>query len=123
MIFDETSVDPLYRKSIRVSTGAALTLPHCRSGEGSDLVAMAQAGGYQPVALSPRAAMPVSDIDASRRIALVVGAEGPGLPDAILDRVTTASIPMAEGHDSLNVGVSAAVALYALGGAKVGRAG
>ena len=50
-------------------------------------------------------------------VALLLGAEGPGLTDAALEASdVTLSIPMAEGVDSLNVSTAAAVAFYALAG-------
>jgi len=41
----------------------------------------------------------------------VVGAEGPGLPDAIIDAATPVRIPMAGDFDSVNVATAAAIAL------------
>ena len=113
-LFDETCVDALYRKSIRVSAGAALTLPHAREGNADELIDLLREHDWSPVALSPRAEIEIGAIERGNRIALVVGPEGPGLPKSLLARLPTASIPMAVGHDSLNVAVSAAVALYAL---------
>ncbi len=50
-------------------------------------------------------------------VALLLGAEGPGLTDGALEASDVAiSIPMAEGVDSLNVATAAAVAFYALAG-------
>ena len=115
VLFDEGSADPLYRKSIRVSAGAAFTVPHTREGSIDDLLDRAAVAGWDLVALSPTGATDIGDRTFGGRTALVVGAEGPGLPATILERMPTARIPMAAGHDSLNVAVSAAVALYALG--------
>ncbi|MEZ5323020.1 MAG: TrmH family RNA methyltransferase [Microthrixaceae bacterium] len=45
----------------------------------------------------------------------MVGAEGPGLPDELVEASTSAvSIPMAAGVDSLNVATAAAIALHHL---------
>jgi tRNA G18 (ribose-2'-O)-methylase SpoU len=50
-------------------------------------------------------------------VAVVVGAEGPGLTDAALAAAEVrASIPMAPGVDSLNVATAAAIALDRLTG-------
>jgi tRNA G18 (ribose-2'-O)-methylase SpoU len=43
-----------------------------------------------------------------------MGAEGPGLPETVLARCRTVSIPMAAGFDSLNVAVTAGIALHHL---------
>ena len=49
---------------------------------------------------------------------MLFGAEGPGLPDAILHRVQTVRITMAGGFDSLNVATTSGIVLHqiALGG-------
>jgi tRNA G18 (ribose-2'-O)-methylase SpoU len=50
-------------------------------------------------------------------VALLLGAEGPGLtPAALAAADVIVSIPMADGVDSLNVATAAAVAFYALAG-------
>lgn len=48
-------------------------------------------------------------------VAVLLGAEGPGLTDTALDvSDVVVSIPMAGGVDSLNVATAAAVAFHAL---------
>ena len=106
--------DPLYRKAIRVSVGAALTTPFARLAAEDDVVARLAAHGFTPLALSPRGAEPLGQGVRPPRAALIVGAEGPGLPDALLARCRTVAIPMAAGFDSLNVATAAAVALHRL---------
>lgn len=113
-LFDAGSADPLYRKAIRVSAGAAFTVPHAREGTASEVLDRVEAAGLTPIALSPRGAVDLREVDTSRPLALVVGAEGPGLPDAVLERCETARIAMAPGHDSLNVTVAAGIGLHAL---------
>ena len=46
---------------------------------------------------------------------MLLGAEGPGLSDAVMARCRTVSIPMADGFDSLNVAVTSGIVLHALG--------
>jgi tRNA G18 (ribose-2'-O)-methylase SpoU len=106
--------DPLYRKAIRVSVGAALQVPFARAAPGDDLVARLAARAFEVVALSPAGAEPVSTLTRPPRVALLLGAEGPGLPAAILQRARTVSIPMAPGWDSLNVATAAAIVLHQL---------
>ena len=115
VLLDGTCADPLYRKAIRVSTGAVLRVPFRHGGETMTLLDELERQNYRTIALSPSGRTSLVDIKASERMALVVGAEGGGLPDAILDRLETVAIPMATGHDSLNVAISAAIAFYALG--------
>lgn len=122
VLLDATSADPLYRKAIRVSAGAAFTVPHARGRTADEMLDAVVAAGVTPLALSPRAARDIREIDARRPLALVVGAEGPGLPDAVLARCEVARIAMATapdglpGHDSLNVAVATGIGLHALGG-------
>jgi tRNA G18 (ribose-2'-O)-methylase SpoU len=48
------------------------------------------------------------------RAAIVLGAEGPGLPEALLVRVRTVRIAMAGGFDSLNVATTSGIVLHHL---------
>jgi tRNA G18 (ribose-2'-O)-methylase SpoU len=114
VLLDAGCCDPLYRKAIRVSVGAALTVPFARLGPGEDLLAMLAAGGFEAAALSPAGAVSLSNWRAPTRVALLLGAEGPGLPAEILGRARTVRIPMAPGFDSLNVAVASGVVLHHL---------
>lgn len=112
VLLDETSCDPLYRKAIRVSVGAALKVPFARGETGLDLVARLESHGFSQLALSPAGTRDILDIERPDRLALHFGAEGPGLPDAIMDLVDTARIRMAPGFDSLNVAAASAITLH-----------
>ncbi len=72
------------------------------------------------MALTPDAdAEPLGGVvaDPPERVALVLGAEGPGLTDAALAATDRrVRIPMAAGVDSVNVATAAAIALAALHG-------
>lgn len=114
VLLDETCCDPLYRKAIRVSVGAALITPFARAGSGEALVQALTSAGYEPVALTPAADQPLSQYRPSGPTALIVGAEGPGLPASVLARCRRVGIPMAAGFDSLNVATAGAIALHHL---------
>ena len=116
VLLDGACADPLYRKAIRVSAGAAFTAPHRRGGTAMEVLDAVEAAGLAPLALSPRGRRDLRGVDVARPLALVVGAEGPGLPDDVLARCETARIAMMPGHDSLNVTVAAGIGLHALGG-------
>ena len=67
--------DPLYRKAIRVSMGAALRVPFCHADDWlADLEAL-KAAGFTLAALTPAAA--AQDL---RRLGVVDRADEPGLP-------------------------------------------
>ena len=74
-----------------------------------------KAAGFWLVGLSPRGGTPLARLEPPARPALVAGGEGGGLR-ALVHRTCdfTASIPMAAGVESLNVGVAVAIALYEL---------
>jgi tRNA G18 (ribose-2'-O)-methylase SpoU len=113
------SCDPLYRRSVRVSMGQVFAVPYAyldRWPEGLDDL---RAGGFRVLALTPHPeatpldAVRLSDDD---RVALVLGAEGPGLTEqAMVASDERVRIPMAAGVDSLNVAAAAAVACWVLG--------
>ena len=115
VLLDDTTGDPLYRRSIRVSSGWALRLPHARVGRGRAPADRLAAAGFRTVALTPAGdALPVDRAAAEGLlgdpVALVVGAEGPGLSPELLDACThRVSVPMTGEVDSLNVATSLAV--------------
>ncbi len=113
VLLDAACCDPLYRKAIRVSVGAALQVPFARLSPGEDALAALEAAGFVPLALTP-AGEPLSAVGRPARAALLLGAEGPGLPPDVLARARRVAIPMAAGWDSLNVAAASAVALHEL---------
>jgi tRNA G18 (ribose-2'-O)-methylase SpoU len=118
VLLDETCCDPLYRKAIRVSVGAALTTPFARAGGAEALVATLSDAGFEVVALSPRGQVELADLTAGPRVAALFGAEGPGLPEALLARTRTVRIAMAGGFDSLNVATTSGIVLHGLNTAR-----
>jgi tRNA G18 (ribose-2'-O)-methylase SpoU len=114
VVIDSACCDPLYRKAIRVSAGGTLKVPWSRIEAGDDPLALLEGAGFAALALAPRGAEPLSAIACAPRAALLVGAEGAGLPASVLRRARTVRIPMAAGWDSLNVAAASAVALNAL---------
>ena len=114
VLLDAGCCDPLYRKAIRVSVGAALTTPFTRLPPGADLIALLEEADFVPLALTPSGAVALSDLKRPDRAAILLGAEGPGLPPAILARARGVSIPMAAGFDSLNVAVASGIVLHHL---------
>jgi tRNA G18 (ribose-2'-O)-methylase SpoU len=112
--------DPLYRKAIRTSMAATLTVPFARVDPWPDAIDRLRAAGLYVIALATR---PDADelrtvaarVPADGRVAIVAGHEADGLTTAASDACdTSARIPMAAGHDSLNVATAVGVALYEL---------
>lgn len=112
VFLDETSCDPLYRKAIRVSVGSVLTVPFSRGLPAEAMLRGLADAGFEIWGLSPRGEVSVAAIPAARRIALVLGTEGEGLPANILASFHTARIPQRPGLDSLNVATAGGIALY-----------
>lgn len=108
--------DPLYRKAIRTSMAAVLTLPWVQAGPWPDALARLRRAGFTVVACTPAAeATALYDADLPRRAAVLVGAEGDGLTAAALAHADLRlRIPMHGAMDSLNVATAAAVVLSAL---------
>jgi len=97
-----------------VSVGAALVVPFARLSPGEDALELLDRFGMEAIALSPSAALPLGRLIRPRKAALLLGAEGPGLPHALLERARAVSIPMAAGLDSLNVATASGIALHHL---------
>jgi tRNA G18 (ribose-2'-O)-methylase SpoU len=112
VLLDQTSCDPLYRKAIRVSVGGSLIVPFARAGSGLELVEALLETGFDVIALSPSGPAPLESCQYGPRTALLLGAEGPGLPAEVLRRARTVRIPMAPRFDSLNVATASGFALY-----------
>lgn len=114
VLLDHTSCDPLYRKAIRVSVGAALKVPFATLPDDAALFGMLDRHGFAQFALSPSGDNDISAIRATGRTALYLGTEGEGLPPALMARMRTVRIPMSQGFDSLNVAATSAIALHRL---------
>jgi tRNA G18 (ribose-2'-O)-methylase SpoU len=111
--------DPLYRKAIRVAMGATLSLPFARTGW-CEAIHRLRTAGYTLLALTPDpGAEDIATVAArslgTRRLALLLGAEGTGLgPGTHAAADHRVRIPIAAGVDSLNVATACAIALHRL---------
>jgi len=114
VLMDSRCCDPLYRKAIRVSVGAALKVPFARGGDASTLIEVLAGEGFDVLALSPGGELEIDAVERAPRTAILLGAEGPGLPAALLERLPSLRIPMREDFDSLNVAAATAIALHRL---------
>lgn len=112
VLLDDSCCDPLYRKAIRVSVGAALSVPTARAGDAARLVEILDRAKFDIFALSPNGETELDDIRPGHRTAVLFGAEGPGLPSAILARVRSVRISMAGRFDSLNVATTSGIVLH-----------
>ncbi|TSD96627.1 RNA methyltransferase [Skermania sp. ID1734] len=114
ILFGARCADPLYRRAVRVSMGHVLRVPFASlSAWPADLDLLREIG-FQIVALTPDpTAQPLASAMTGERVALLLGAEGPGLIEHTMRQADVrARIPMAPGTDSLNVATAAAMAFY-----------
>lgn len=121
VVLSPRSADPFYRKSIRVSMGSVFHIPIQRCARWPEDLAQLRIQGLSLVAavLDP-AAVPLASFVWPERVALLVGAEGPGLTAAaraVCDHRVT--IPMARAKaDSLNVATATGIFLHARAAAR-----
>lgn len=118
VLLDPHCADPLYRRAVKVSMGAVLTLPYARFARWPSGLDLVRAAGLSVLALTPAAgAVDLDELDAGlmARCALLLGTEGAGLsPAALAAADLRVRIPMARGVDSLNIAAAAAVAFWAV---------
>jgi tRNA G18 (ribose-2'-O)-methylase SpoU len=117
IFLDDTSCDPLYRKAMRVSVGSVLSVPYQRGGDALSVLTELAERDFAIWSLSPRGETDIRSIPPSNRMALVVGTEGEGLPQAVLSRFRSARIPQSVGLDSLNVATATGIAMFAMSSA------
>ncbi len=109
---------PLYRKAIRTSMGATLSLTFCAADPWPDALGALRRAGFALLALTPDGDV---DVDAlaegglPARAALIFGTEGDGISEEVRaladERVR---IAIERESDSLNVANAAAIALHRL---------
>lgn len=124
VLLDAACCDPLYRKAIRVSVGAALSVPFVtlRQPLAATLEDL-RAAGFELWLTTPRGDVTPGErlrAGVPERLAIVMGAEGRGLPPEVLDRAAElgdhrVGVTMSHGAglnlDSLNVVSAASIVL------------
>lgn len=118
LLVDPSCTDPYSRRTVRVSMGEVLTLAIARAmpDEWPGVLADLSAAGFEVWAMTPATtADDLWGVEVPDRVAVLLGAEGPGLTAAALaaaDRQVR--IPISTDVDSLNVGQAAAVTFAAI---------
>jgi 23S rRNA (guanosine2251-2'-O)-methyltransferase len=101
--------------AVKASAGAWAHLKIARCGNVAQTLEALKAVGYWTAALAPDGDVSIYDLDATRRLALVVGAEGAGVRELVKKTADfIVNIPMYGQVGSLNVSVAAALALFEL---------
>ncbi len=121
-LLTHSTVDPLNRRSARVSMGSVFQLPWTKASrqvsEGDALIRMLQKSGYKTVAMAlteDSTSIDNDNIREKERLAVVLGTEGTGLPEEVIKACDyRVMIPMYNGVDSLNVAAASAISFWEL---------
>ena len=104
---------PLSMATFRASAGAVEHATLCRVGSLPDALTKLKASGLTVVGLDAQGDTPLSGVDLSGPVVLVLGAEGKGLRRTVKSACDhLARLPMSGPIASLNASVAAAIALY-----------
>ena len=122
VLMTRDSCDPLNRRAVRVSMGSVFLVPwtwlDAEDGTAAGTIHKLQEIGFTTAAMALRKddiSIDSPRLKATERLALIMGTEGDGLPDAVIDAADlVVKIPMHHGVDSLNVGNAAAIAFWEL---------
>jgi TrmH family RNA methyltransferase len=113
LIATSGSVDAYHPKVVRSAMGALFALPVMATADIQAVLASLKSSSVRLIALQPRAATKLGEIDMQQALAFVFGNEGNGLSAAcrrLVDDLVT--IPMPGAMESLNVAISSAIVLY-----------
>jgi TrmH family RNA methyltransferase len=113
IVTGDATADPHGWKALRGSMGSTFRLPIATRQSLTDVAASARRTGVRVLATVPRDGTPLPEVDLRGPSAILLGGEGPGLPQSLIgeadERIT---IPMRHPVESLNVAIAAALILY-----------
>ena len=120
IIATSDTVNPLYRRSARVSMGTVFRIPWTVAGKedshGPDLILKLRNMGYLTAAMAlTENAVSIKNegLKTADSLAVILGTEGYGLPEDVIASCDMAvKIPMHHGVDSLNVAAASAVCFW-----------
>ena len=109
----EGTVDPFNPKVVRASAGAVFRVPLVTAVTPAEALAGLGSHAFRCWATVPRGGTDYEAVGLDGPTAFVLGNEGAGLPDEVVARLHGGlTIPMAEGTESLNVAMTAAVLCF-----------
>ena len=105
-------VDLYHPRTVRAAMGSLFRLPAC-AARLAEALETARAADLRLVGAVASGARAYAAVDWRRPVAILLGAEGAGLPEAVLSAIEErVTIPLAAGVESLSVGAAAAVILF-----------
>lgn len=117
LLVPTTGTAPLNEDAVKSSAGALLRLPVCRAASMTKAIQTLTQMGVQGVALTEKSDHDIRTWRPEGPCCLVLGDEHDGVSGEVLAACTASlAIPMPGHTASLNVGVAAGIALYALQG-------
>jgi TrmH family RNA methyltransferase len=112
-VLSEGTADPFSWKGLRGSMGSAFRLPLLRGVALDSMLALLKRRGLRTIGADASRGRRYDAVDLRGPVALLVGAEGEGLPEALLAGVDErVAIPLKRPVESLNVGVAAGILLF-----------
>ena len=122
VVLTYASVDPLTRRSSRVSMGTVFQIPWTKAtkeeSDGINLISLLRSYGYKTVAMAltdDSTSIDNDEIRANEKLAVILGTEGTGLPKEVIKACDyRVMIPMYHGVDSLNVAAASAISFWEL---------
>ena len=122
VLLTHPSVDPLTRRTARVSMGTVFQIPWAKAtaeeSEGTNLISLLLENGFKTVAMAltdDSTNVDSDEIRANEKLAVILGTEGTGLPKEVMSACDyRVMIPMHHGVDSLNVAAASAISFWEL---------
>ncbi len=122
VLLTHASVDPLTRRTARVSMGTVFQIPWAQApleeSEGLTILQLLNSYGFKTVAMAlteDSTSVDNDEIRANEKVAVLLGTEGTGLPKEVIAASDyRVMIPMYHGVDSLNVAAASAISFWEL---------
>jgi 23S rRNA (guanosine2251-2'-O)-methyltransferase len=113
LVIGEKNSAPVNSESIKASAGALLTLPVCREKNMEHSIRQLKSMGLVILCASEKADKTIRELDMNKSLAFVLGSEGTGIREEILQHADEVfKIPQTGKISSLNVSVAAGILFY-----------
>jgi len=104
---------PITGDTVKTSAGAIFKIPICKVDHIKDAIYYLQASNIETVAATEKATESIYDLDLNKPIAIIMGSEGKGVSNSVLNIADhKASLPLKGQINSLNVSVASGAFLY-----------